>query len=141
MTSGRGRSNQGGRRRGLRPTEVEWLIRAKVADVPTHQKKNWWIDLLFAAREEYGSGFSLVQEALRLFYDLPSDNESVDSENSCDEDYMPQPLEYTSDSDIASSEDEDINLPGPSQVTLYLYLLCHEPFYHVILLFPFIYKN
>ncbi|GFQ77712.1 hypothetical protein TNCT_183491 [Trichonephila clavata] len=38
-----------------------------------------------------------VKEALQLFYDLPSDNESVDSENSCDEDYMPQPLEYTSD--------------------------------------------
>ncbi|GFR29218.1 hypothetical protein TNCT_240911 [Trichonephila clavata] len=48
-------------------------------------------------------------EALQLFFDLPSDNESVDSENSCDEDYMPQPLEYTSDSDTASSEDEDIN--------------------------------
>ncbi|GFT73120.1 hypothetical protein NPIL_397231 [Nephila pilipes] len=58
-----------------------------------------------------------IQEALQLFYDLPSDNESVDSENSCDEDYMPKPLEYTSDSDTASSEDEDINLPGPSQVT------------------------
>ncbi|GFS54761.1 hypothetical protein NPIL_5711 [Nephila pilipes] len=58
-----------------------------------------------------------IQEDLQLFYDLPSDNESVDSENSSDEDYMPKPLEYTSDSDTASSEDEDINLPGPSQVT------------------------
>ncbi|GFS42234.1 hypothetical protein NPIL_533451 [Nephila pilipes] len=58
-----------------------------------------------------------IQEALQLFYDLPSDNESVDSENSCEEDYMTKPLEYTSDSDTASSEDEDINLPGPSQVT------------------------
>ncbi|GFS61115.1 hypothetical protein NPIL_674491 [Nephila pilipes] len=58
-----------------------------------------------------------IQEAFQLFYDLSSDNESVDSENSCDEDYMPKPLEYTSDSDTASSEDEDINLPGPSQVT------------------------
>ncbi|GFS68884.1 hypothetical protein NPIL_456561 [Nephila pilipes] len=58
-----------------------------------------------------------IPEALQLFYDLPSDNESVDSENSCDEDYMPKPLENTSDSDTASSEDEDINLPGPSQVT------------------------
>ncbi|GFU17959.1 hypothetical protein NPIL_363421 [Nephila pilipes] len=58
-----------------------------------------------------------IQEALQLFYDLPSDNESVDSENSCDEDYMPKPLEYTSDSDTASSEDEEINLSGSSQVT------------------------
>ncbi|GFT82238.1 hypothetical protein NPIL_265371 [Nephila pilipes] len=58
-----------------------------------------------------------IQEALHLFYDLPSDNESVDSENSCDEDYMPKRLECTSDSDTASSEDEDIYLPGPSQVT------------------------
>ncbi|GFT40320.1 hypothetical protein NPIL_139011 [Nephila pilipes] len=58
-----------------------------------------------------------IQEALQLIYDLPSDNESVDSENSCDEDYMPKPLEYTSDSGTSSSEDEDINLPGPSQVT------------------------
>ncbi|GFT18762.1 hypothetical protein NPIL_31311 [Nephila pilipes] len=58
-----------------------------------------------------------IQEDLQLFYDLPSDKESVDSENSCDEDYMPKPLEYTSDSDTASSEDEDINLSGPSQVT------------------------
>ncbi|GFT37993.1 piggyBac transposable element-derived protein 3 [Trichonephila clavipes] len=30
---------------------------------------------------------------------------------------MPKPLEYTRDSDTASSEDKDINLPGPSQVT------------------------
>ncbi|GFT73258.1 hypothetical protein NPIL_33261, partial [Nephila pilipes] len=30
---------------------------------------------------------------------------------------MPKPLEYTSESDTASSEDVDINLPGPSQVT------------------------
>ncbi|GFQ71667.1 hypothetical protein TNCT_435871 [Trichonephila clavata] len=30
--SGRGRTNQGGRRRGLRPTEVERLIRAKAAE-------------------------------------------------------------------------------------------------------------
>ncbi|GFT82928.1 hypothetical protein NPIL_210611 [Nephila pilipes] len=51
-------------------------------------------------------------EAFQFFYDLPSDNESVDSENSCDEDYMPKTLENTSDSDTASSEDEDINLPG-----------------------------
>ncbi|GFU19107.1 hypothetical protein NPIL_120801, partial [Nephila pilipes] len=33
-----------------------------------------------------------IQEAFQFFYDLPSDNESVDSENSCDEDYMPKPL-------------------------------------------------
>ncbi|GFR09660.1 hypothetical protein TNCT_65111 [Trichonephila clavata] len=31
-TSGRGRTNQGGRRRGLRPTVVERLIRAKAAE-------------------------------------------------------------------------------------------------------------
>ncbi|GFU05647.1 hypothetical protein NPIL_517181 [Nephila pilipes] len=30
---------------------------------------------------------------------------------------MPKTLEYTSDSNTASSEDEDINLPGRSQVT------------------------
>ncbi|GFT44874.1 hypothetical protein NPIL_42421 [Nephila pilipes] len=58
-----------------------------------------------------------IQEALQLFYNLPSDNELVDSENSCDEDYIPKPLEYNSVSDIASSADEDINLPAPSQVT------------------------
>lgn len=61
-----------------------------------------------------------VNEALQLFYDLPSDNESVVSGSDSDKDFIP-PLDTASDSDAVSSqtedEDEDINLPGPSHTT------------------------
>lgn len=55
-----------------------------------------------------------ISEALQLFHDVPYDNESIDSESFCDEGYMPKKTLVT---DTSSSENEDISLPGPSQVT------------------------